>query len=92
MKKLYGTIMIQKEFIDNHKNVQENINYYKLKNQKYGIEIIKENETKQKLEITNMVNVTDDEDAINYILNMLVNKRIMPSESDVIHDLVKQYT
>ena len=92
MKKLYGTIMIHKQIMDKQKRTQENINYYKLKNIKYGIEIVEENEEKEKLEIANMMNVTDSEEAINHILSMLINKRIMPNESDVIDDLVKQYT
>ena len=91
MKKLYGTIMIHKQILEKHKSMQENIHYYKLKNQKYGIEIVKENEEKEKLEIANLMDVTDNEEAINYLLSMLVNKRIMPNEADVIHDLVKQY-
>ena len=48
MKKLYGTIMINKQIMDKQKRTQENINYYKLKNKKYGIEIVKENEGKEK--------------------------------------------
>lgn len=92
MKKLYGTIMINKQIIDKQKRVQESINYYKLKNKKYGIEIVKENEEKEKLEIANLMNVTDNEEAINYILSLLVRKEIMPNDSDVIQDIVKQYT
>ena len=91
MKKLYGTIMINKQIMDKQKRTQENINYYKLKNNKYGIEIVKENEEKEKLEIANVMNITDSEEAINYILSLLINKKIMPNESDVIADLVKQY-
>ena len=87
MKKLYGTIMINKQIIDKQKRVQESINYYKLKNKKYGIEIVKEN-----VEIANLMNVTDNEEAINYILSLLVRKEIMPNDSDVIQDIVKQYT
>lgn len=92
MKKLYGTIMINKQIMDKQKRTQENINYYKLKNKKYGIEIVKENEGKEKLEIANVMNITDSEEAINYILSLLINKKIMPNEADVIDDLVKQYT
>lgn len=92
MKKLYGTIMINKQIMDKQKRTQENINYYKLKNKKYGIEIVKENEEKEKLEIANVMNITDNEEAINYILSLLINKKIMPNEADVIDDLVKQYT
>ena len=67
MKKLYGTIMIHKQIMDKQKGVDENINYYKLKNKMYGIEIVKENEEKEKLEIANLMNVTDSEEAINHI-------------------------
>lgn len=91
MKKLYGTIMIHKQIMDKQKCMQENIHYYKVKNKTYGIEIVKENEEKEKLEIANLMNVTDNEDTINYLLSMLVNKRIMPNEADIIDDLVKQY-
>ena len=91
MKKLYGTILIHKQIMEKQNTMKENINYYKLKDKKYGIEIVKENEEKEKLEITNLINVTDNEEAINYLLSTLVKKKIMPSESDVIHDLVKQY-
>lgn len=91
MKKLYGTIMIHKQIMDKEKRMQENINYYKLKNKKYGIEIVKENEEREKLEIANISNVTDNEEAINYILSLLIAKQIMPNDADVIDDLVKQY-
>ena len=92
MKKLYGTIMINKQIMDKQKLVRESINYYKLKDKKYGIEIVKENEVNEKLEIANLMNVTDSEDAINYILSLLVNKEIMPNDEDVIDEIVKYYT
>lgn len=91
MKKLYGTIIINKEIMEKEKRIQENINYYKLKNKMYGIEIVKQNEQKEKVEMANLLNVTDNEEAINYILSLLIAKQIMPNEEDVIHDLVKQY-
>ena len=91
MKKLYGTIMIDKEITEKHKRMQESINYYLLKDEMYGIEIVKENEEKEKLEIANLMNVTDSEEAINYILSVLFKKEIMPNDSDVIDDIVKQY-
>lgn len=92
MKKLYGTIIINKQIFENKDKLQANISYYKLKNQKYGIEIVKENEEKSKVERANIVNITDNEDVINNLLNLLVKKEIKPTESDVIDDLVKQYT
>ena len=92
MKKLYGTIMINKQIIDKQKSVRESVNYYKLKDKKYGIEIVKENEVNEKLEIANVMNVTDNEEAINYILSLLVKKEIMPNDEDVIDEIVKYYT
>lgn len=78
--------------MDRQRSTKENINYYKLKNKKYGIEIVKENEGKEKLEISNHMNITDSEEAINHVLSLLVKKKIMPDEVDVIDDLLKQYT
>ena len=92
MKKLYGTIMINKQIMDKQKSMHESINYYKLKDKKYGIEIVKENEVNEKLEIANLMNVTDNEEAINYILSLLVNKKVMPNDEDVIDEIVKYYT
>lgn len=92
MKKLYGTIMIHQQIMDKQRSIQEHIQYYKLKHKKFGLEIVKENEEKEKLERTNLMNITDSEEAINYVLNILINKKIMPNEEDIIHDLVKQYT
>ncbi len=91
MKKLYGTIMINKQILDKQKMVQENISYYKLKDKKYGIEIVKENVERENLEIANLINITDSEEAVNHILSMLVKKEIMPRDADVIDDIVKQY-
>lgn len=84
--------MINKQIMDKQKAIQESVNYYKLKDKKYGIEIVKENEGKEKLEIANVMNVTDNEEAINYILSLLVKKEIMPNDEDVINEIVKYYT
>ena len=92
MRKLYGTIIINKHIMDKQREIQESINYYKLKDKKYGIEIVKENEEKEKLEIANVTNVTDNEEAINYILSLLVGKEITPDDADVIDEIVKYYT
>ena len=92
MRKLYGTIIINKHIMDKQREIQESINYYKLKDKKYGIEIVKENEEKEKLEIANVTNVTDNEETINYILSLLVGKEITPNDSDVIDEIVKYYT
>lgn len=90
MKNLYGTIKINKMLGMNNMCIEEHINYYKLKNKKYGLEIVKSNSTNdEKIEITNIKNITDNEEKINNLLNDLVIKQITPNSSDVIEDLVK---
>lgn len=90
MKKLYESISIDKRIQQCNEQICESINYYKLKNNKYGIEIEKKNENKE-IEKTNVIDITDDEEKINNILNLLVCKQVMPSSEDIIEDLVKQY-
>ena len=90
MKNLYGTIDINKML--GGICIKEQINYYKLKNSKYGLEIVKSNSTKEnEVEITNMEDITDNEEKINKVLNDLVIKEITPDEEDVIEDLLKIY-
>lgn len=91
MKKLFGTITINTHILEQTDNTHENINYYKLKNKKYGLSITRLNGNNRKKNAINIFNLTDNESAINYILNMLINKQIRPEQSDVIDDLVKQY-
>lgn len=88
MKNLYGTIKISKVLgQDNH--IEESINYYKLKNKKYGLQIVKRNNSiKEKYKIEN---ITDNEQKIDEILKHLVIKEITPDSSDVIEDLLKIY-
>ena len=90
MKNLYGTIDINK--IMGGTCIKERIDYYKLKNSKYGLEIVKSNITnKEKIEVTNLTNITDNEEKINKVLNDLVIKEVTPDEEDVIEDLLKIY-
>lgn len=90
MRNLYGTISINKVLGDTH--IMENINYYKLKNSKYGLEIVKSDGTNEKeIEVTNMKNVTDNEEKINKVLKQLIINEITPSAEDVIEDLLKIY-
>ena len=91
MRNLYGTISINKSLGD--VRIVENINYYKLKNSKYGLEIVKSNSTDEnKIEVTNLKDVTDNEEEIDKVLNDLVINEITPSAEDVIEDLLKTYT
>ena len=90
MRNLYGTISINKVLGDIC--IMEKINYYKLKNSKYGLEIVKSNGTNEKeIERTNMKNVTDNEEKIEKVLNDLIINEITPSADGVIEDLLKTY-
>ncbi len=87
MKNLYGSIKINKTLGTNNVCIEEIINYYKLKNKKYGLKIVKSNSTNE--ENIEVKNITDNEEKINNILNDLVINQIMPQSSDIIEDLVK---
>lgn len=89
MKNLYGSIKISKILGNDSQYIEEKIDYYKLKNEKYGLEIVKINSTNE--ENFEMVDITDSEEKINKVLNDLVIKEITPSSSDVIEDLLKIY-
>lgn len=90
MKNLYGTIKINKMLGNANMCIEEHINYYKLKNKKYGLEIVKSNSTNEKnVEVTNIKNITDNEQKIDEILNDLVIKEITPNSFDIIEDLLK---
>lgn len=92
MKNLYGSIKVSKIVGDKKLYIEEQINYYKLKNKKYGLEIVKKDSTKEKnIEVENRIDITDNEEKIDKILNDLVIKQITPSSSDVIEDLLKIY-
>jgi len=90
MKNLYGSISINKEINQGKEEIYEEINYYKIKQEKYGLEI--EKKYNNKVEKTNRINITDNEDKINCILDILVYNEVMPCSEDILEDLVKQYT
>lgn len=89
MKNLYGTIKISKMVGKGSQYIEEEIDYYKLKNEKYGLEIVKTNSTDE--ENIEVANITDNEEKIDKVLNDLVIKEITPSSADVIEDLIKIY-
>ena len=92
MKNLYGSIKISKILSKDKQSIEENIDYYKLKDDKYGLEIVKRNSTNEEnIEVTNIADITDNEEKIDSILNELVIKEITPELSDVIEDLLKTY-
>ncbi len=92
MKKLYGSIEISKILKEGGSTFKEHINYYKLKNEKFGFEIVKKNQMKENINVMNIDNITSSESIINRILDFLVTKEVMPESEDIIEDLVKQYT
>lgn len=90
MKNLYGSIKISKVLGQNKQCIEENIDYYKLKDDRYGLEIVKRDSTNEEnIEVTNIADITDNEEKIENILNDLVIKEITPELSDVIEDLLK---
>lgn len=90
MKNLYGSIKISKILGEDKQCIEENIDYYKLKGNRYGLEIVKTDSTNEEnIEVTNIADITDNEEKIDDILNDLVIKEITPSLSDVIEDLLK---
>ena len=90
MKNLYGSISISKAIEQSKEEIHEMINYYKIKDEKYGIEIEKRysNDT---IEKTNIVNITESEDKIDDLLKVLVYKEVTPCSDGAIEDFVKQY-
>lgn len=91
MKNLYGSISISKEMEQGNKEIYEKINYYKIKEEKYGFEIEKKYDN-DKIEKIHKIDVTDNENEINCILDALVYKGVMPCSDDIVEDLVKKYT
>jgi len=90
MRNLYGRISINKKFNEGKEQINENINYYKLRDSKFGLEIEKEQDNKEVTKL-HIINITEDEDKINYILKELLKHEVMPESEDIIEDLVKQY-
>ena len=83
MKNLYGSIRINKILGKEKQSIEKNIDYYKLKNDKYGLEIVKRNGTNEEdIEVTNIADITDNEEKIDNILNELDIKEITPELTD----------
>lgn len=68
--------------------VTEKIQYYKTKDELYGIEVVKENNLPNK-EIKDITEITEDEEEINNILDKLVSNMVMCNFEDIVNDLVK---
>ena len=88
MKSLYACIEINKKVNDTEDDVIEKIEYYKTKDELYGIEIIKENNIPAR-EINDITEITEDEKEIDNILDKLVSNVVMCNFEDIINDLVR---
>lgn len=82
MKSLYACIEINKK----GDSVTEKIEYYKTKDELYGIEVVKENNLPCK-EISDQI--TEDENEIDSILDKLVSNGVMCNFEDIVNDLIR---
>lgn len=88
MKSLYACIEINKNINEAGDGVTEKIEYYKTKDELYGIKVIKENNLPCK-EISDITQITEDESEINSILDKLVSNGVMCNFEDIVNDLMK---
>lgn len=88
MKSLYACIEINKNINEAGDGVTEKIEYYKTKDELYGIEVIKENNLPCK-EVSDILQITEDESEIDSILDILVSNGVMCNFEDIVNDLMK---
>ena len=88
MKSLYACIEINKKNNETEDEETEKKQYYKTKDELYGIEVVKENNLPNK-EIKDITEITEDEEEINNILDKLVSNMVMCNFEDIVNDLVK---
>lgn len=90
MKSLYACIEINRKINEIGSIATERVKYYKTKDELYGIQVVKDNDLQNKEEkINNIEQITEDENEINKILDILVNNMVMYNFEDIISDLVK---
>lgn len=88
MKSLYACIEINRKVEGKKDEVTEKIQYYKTKDELYGIEVVKENNMPIK-EISDISQITGDEKEIDIILDKLVSNMVMCNFEDIVNDLMK---
>ena len=88
MKSLYACIEINRKINGEQDEVTEKIQYYKTKDELYGIEVVKENNMPRK-EVSDIVQITEDEKEIDIILDKLVSNMVMCNFEDIVNDLMK---
>ena len=81
MKKLYASTVMK------NKHTTGTVNYYKIIDEKYGIEIVKQINN-LKPETKTIENITESKDKINKVLEFLTEKFVMPDTVEyIIEDL-----
>lgn len=92
MRKIYKTVDSQKWNLDKIGGVCDaKIEYYKLKDEQYGIEVkeIHQVENSKSTEIKEVQNITENEDKIDKILEILVDRKVEPYiAEEIIHDIM----
>lgn len=101
MKKLYGGIVLNEDELTESNSNRIELEYYKIskknkskstrKSNLYGIEIVKKEYLggKKLKEKNNICNVTNDENVINNILNILKNNQVTPiALNDIIQEVL----
>lgn len=79
MKKLYATVDINKE------NSKSKIKYYEVQGERYGVEIVRE-ENSRVLEKRAIENITDQKEGINRVLEMLTRHLVTPETVEYIEE------
>ena len=90
MRSLYASIEISKNFTGIGKKVTQRIKYYKTKDILYGIQVVKNDELETRENDIDIIDqITDDENEINKILEVLVNNLVTYNFEEIISDVLK---
>lgn len=79
LKRLYATVDINKE------NSKSKIKYYEVEGEKYGVEIVREENSKV-LDKRVIDNITDQKEGINRVLEMLTRHLVTPETVEYIEE------
>lgn len=101
MKKLYAGIVLNEDELTESNSNRIELEYYKIskknrgsftrKTNLYGIEIVKKEYLggKKLKEKNNIYNITNDENVINKLLNILKNNKVTPiALNDIMHEVM----
>lgn len=79
LKRLYATVDINKE------NSKGKIKYYEVQGESYGVEIVREENSKV-LQTKAIENITDKQEGINKVLEILTNNLVTPETVEYIEE------